>query len=475
MNITRRAFLTATTASIATFSVNAQNNTDTKISGKAPARAEVVPGSKSPNEKLNIASIGVGGEGFWDIDACKSQNIVALCDVDWHRAARAFHEYPKAKRFRDFRNMFDKIGKEIDAVTITIPDHMHALAAYTAMQHGKHVYVQKPLTHTIAEARLLLNTAHETGVITQMGNQGHSGNGMRELCEMLWSGAIGKVREAHVWTNRPTWPGHGTSEPLPPEIAPELLDWDRWIGVANWRPYNKGYVPRYWRAWQEFGSGAMGDMACHIMDPVYTSLRLIEAPYFSVEVIHAVGLNNQTYPSETTIKYSFPARGDMPPVDVYWYDGYHVEPKTGKKIHNVPKRPADIPPDQIIGDLEEQGKNGSLLIGENGYLTAGTYGGKARLLPDERMAQYTMPPQILERIPDEDHHINWIMACKTGEQACSNFDYAVPFTEMIQLGNLAIKTGKKLRWDNKKGTITNIRHAERIMTAHYRKGWELPV
>jgi predicted dehydrogenase len=460
--LTRRAFLMATTTSAVMSFTGA---------AAAPNTAKVVPRKLSPNEKLNVAAIGAGGKGLSDIMACVNENVVALCDADWKRAAGAFERIPNAKRYKDYRNMLEA-HPEIDAVTVSTPDHTHAPAAYMAMKMGKHVYVQKPLTHTVAEARLLAETAKEMGVATQMGNQGHSGNGVRELCEMLWSGAIGQVREAHVWTHRPVWKNQGVDKPFPPMVTPEDLDWDRWLGAAPWRPYNKAYVPHDWRAWQDFGGGSLGDMACHIMDSVYMSLKLVETPFYTVQVVSQKGRNSQTFPISSTIKYSFPARGEMGPVDVYWYDGHWEDEKTGKTVYNRPKRPAEIPENQELGD---ENMNGSFLVGENGIITQGEYGGNPRLMPDEKMKDYKKPDPFLPRIPGEDHAQNWLQACKGGEPACSNFSYAGPFTEMVNFGNLVVKSGKKLRWDNKKGVVTNARNAKEVVSKEYRKGWELPI
>lgn len=460
--ITRRAFLAVSTTTAVSFGTVAQT----------PNTAKVVPKKISPNEKLNVAAIGAGGKGLSDIMNCHKlgHNVVALCDVDWKRAEEAFYRLPNAKKYKDYRNMLEEM-KEIDAVTISTPDHSHAHAAYTAMKLGKHVYVQKPLTHTIAEARLLTLTAREMGVATQMGNQGHCGDGVRQLCEMIWSGAIGQVKEVHIWTHRPVWDNQGRTEPLPAEVAPEEIDWDRWLNGAPYMPYNHKLAPHDWRAWQFYGSGSLGDMACHIMDPAYWALKLYEAPEFSVEVVWEMGKNDLTFPIATTIKYSFPARGDMGPVDVYWYDGHWEDKSTGKKVYNRPKRPEGIPENEVLGD---DNMNGSLFIGEKGMLTAGEYGGDPRLVPSELMKDYTLPPQTIERIPDENPYYDWLRACKEGKPACSNFDYSGPFTEMVQFGNLAIKTGKKLIWDNVNGVVKNVPNPKEIITKEYRKGWELP-
>ncbi|MCL4215656.1 MAG: gfo/Idh/MocA family oxidoreductase, partial [Candidatus Hydrogenedentes bacterium] len=312
--------------------------------------------------------------------------------------------------------------------------------------------------------------AKETGVATHLGNQGHSGDGVRDLCEMIWSGAIGQVREAHVWTHRPVWANQGNPDPLPPAFQPENMDWDRWLGCAPWRPYGVGYAPHDWRAWLDFGGGSLGDMACHIMDPVYMCLKLVEATEYSVEVVEQKGRNEQTFPLTTTIKYSFPARADMGPVDVYWYDGHWEE--NGEKVYNRPKRPAGVPEGYELGD---RGMNGSFLVGEAGIITQGEYGGHPRLVPEEKMEAYTKPDPWLPRIPNQDHYQNWLVACKGGEPACSNFSYAGPFTEMVQFGNLVVKSGQKLHWDNVNGVVTNVQNAAEIVSKEYRKGWELPI
>ncbi len=459
-DLTRRAFLAAATTTAA-LAASAQEK---------PNTAKVVPGKVSPNEKLNVAAIGAGGKGLSDIMNCRREgdNVVALCDVDDDRAAEAYYRLPDAKKFKDYRNMLEQMP-EIDACTISTPDHTHAPAAYMAMKLGKHVYVQKPLTHTVAEARLLANTARETGVMTQMGNQGHCGNGVRTLCEMIWRGDIGHVREAHVWTHRPVWDNQGRSEPLEPEVTPEGLDWDRWVGCAEWMPYNHQIAPHDWRAWLPYGGGSLGDMACHIMDPAYMALRLVEATDYTVEVVMQRGRNELTFPLTTTVKYSFPARGEMPPVDVYWYDGHWPDENTGEEIYNRPERPAGIPEDQVLGD---DNKNGSFFVGDSGILTAGEYGGEPRLMPLEKMDGFEYPEETIERIPRESPYLDWLRACKTGKQACSNFSYAGPFTEMVQFGNLVVKSGEKLHWDNKKGVVTNA--PEGIVSKEYRRGWELP-
>jgi len=447
--LSRRAFLAATTTSAVMLGLPLRVNA-----------AEVVPGKKSPNEKLNIAGIGVGGKGMSDIMGVKRENIMALADPDWDRAAEAFYRFKDAKQYKDYREMLEK-HPEIDAVTISTPDHTHAPAAYMAMKMGKHVYVQKPLAHTVAEIRLLTKLAAENpSLVTQMGNQGHCGDGVREMCEIIWSGAIGKVTEAHIWTNRPIWP-QGIADALPEEPVREKMDWDLWIGSAPMRPFNKDYAPFNWRGWWDFGCGAIGDMACHIMDPAFWALKLMDAPGFAVEPIEVEGLTKQCAPNASKLKFEVPARGDMPPVTIYWYDG-------GK----LPARPAGVPENEALGD--DDGKNGSLFIGTDGIATTGTYGDGTRLLPATSMADFKKPAESIARVPGGNPYRDWTDAIKEGRKSASDFSYAGPLTEMANFGNIALLAGKRLEWDSKAFKITNDEAANALLTKEYRKGWELP-
>jgi len=445
-SLTRRAFLAATTTT-ALVALPAR-----------PNDAQVVPRKVSPNEKLNVAGIGVGGKGLSDIMNMRKENIVAICDVDWSHAGEAAYKLPDAKQFSDFRKMLEEMP-EIDAVTISTPDFMHAPAAYMAMKLGKHVHVQKPLTHTPAEARLLAKTAREMGVATQMGNQGHSGSSTRRFCEILWSGEIGEVREAHAWTDRPGGRWHRDPSALQNnEPIPNEMQWDLWLGCGPKRPYSEILHPHKWRVWWDYGCGALGDMACHIMDAPYWALKLGEAPSFSVETVEQENQTDINVPTASVLKYSFPARGEMPPVDFYWYDG-------GK----MPERPAGVPNGDKIGD----GDNGSFLVGDKGILTTGTYGTNTRLLPDVRMENFTEPPESLPRV-DGSHYRNWIEACKGGTPACSNFDYSGPFTEMILVGNIALRTGSRIEYNFSTGTIKDNDAASAMLTKEYQNGWSLP-
>ncbi|MDX9971450.1 MAG: Gfo/Idh/MocA family oxidoreductase [FCB group bacterium] len=476
--LSRRGFLAGAAALAAASGVTGRMAT-VLAQQQAPAAISTA----SPNEKLNVAAIGAGGKGGSDINGCKSENVVALCDVDWHRAAETFAQFPNAKQYKDYRKMLEEM-KEIDAVTVSTPDHMHAPAALMAMSLGKHVYVQKPLTHSSEEARMLRLAAKKYNVATQMGNQGHSEEGCRRVAEAVWHGDIGQVREAHIWTNRPVWPqGEEFSQPLPEQPIPDFIDWDLWLGVAPKRPFGGyrerdkenpsvqpvGYAPFAWRGWWDFGCGALGDMACHIMDAANFALGLGHP--VSVEVVSQNGNNDQTAPESAVLRYEFPARTvkyadwgvniEMPAVTVYWHDG-------GMK----PSEPMGVPKGTRMGD----GDNGSMLIGDKGIITAGEYGGDPRMLPDARMQDYKFPDPVIPRIefPGSDveaHYMDWLTACKGGRPACSNFDYSGPFTEVVVLGNLALLTGHKMEWDGEGLKVTNIPEANKYVRKTYPDGW----
>lgn len=445
-------------------------------------------GYKSPNEKLNIAAIGAGGRAEITLQGFDTENIVALADVDDNRAANTFSFFADVPRYRDFRKMLDKEGKNIDAVIITIPDHAHAFTANWCMERGKHVYLEKPLAHNIWETRFLAQAAAKYKVATQMGNQGYSADGARIASEIIWSGEIGNVTEVHASTDRPVWP-QGIATPPPEETVPDTLSWDLWLGPAQARPYSSAYVPFNWRGWYDFGCGALGDMACHIMGAVNMALRL-EAPV-SVEAVQQESKNSLTFPKKSRIQFQFPARGSMPPVMIFWYDGVKDE---------QPYKPAGIPEGEPLisgpGSFGNDGRaygmppmkravskgakaptsgaiipHGAIFVGDKGFLTTDTYGANVRLLPESRHKEYQLPPQLLTRSPG--HYRDWIRACKGGEPACSNFDVAAPFTEWILLGTLALRMDTKLEWDAEKMKVTNHPEANKYAKTIYRKGWKI--
>ncbi len=475
-------------------------------------------GYKSPNEKLNIASIGAGGKARSDIDGCSDENIVALCDVDEKQAAEKFKEYDKLPKYKDYRKMLDKEGSGIDAVIVTIPDFMHAMAATACMERGKHVYVQKPLTRTVWEARKMLEAAEKYKVATQMGNQGYSNEGTRQVAEMIWAGEIGNVTEVHAWTDRPMWPQGLTSIP-PPDPVPATLDWDLWLGGAEQRPFTHGgygyptawgdfYQPFNWRGFYDFGCGALGDMACHILGAPNLALRL-GAPT-SVECIKKEGTSDFMFPKASTIRYDFPARGSMPPVKVFWYDGLTETPEIpgvpkGELLGDLPRIPYRMrgrapgagsatasgarrrrPLTGFVGDVfdwdrfQEVANNpnavvpkpdGSLFVGDKGMITTGTYGEDTRLIPVEKMKDYQFPPQYLTRSPG--HYRDWIRAAKGGDPACSNFSVAVPFVQWMLLGVISLRAEGKLEWDAEKMQFSNNEEANKYLKPVFRKGWSI--
>ena len=421
--------------------------------GSVPSLKQL--GYKSPNEKLNIAAVGSGGKGFTDISGCRTENIVALVDPDEVRAARAFKEYANAPKYKDFRRMFDKETNNIDAVLVSTPDHMHGTVAMWAMARGKHVYCQKPLTRTVWEAGELTKGAERFGVATQMGNQGYSNEGARQACEILWSGDIGDVQEVHAWTNRPAgyWKQGPEVEPAT-EPVPSTLDWEAWLGGAEPVPFSSAYVPGKWRGFPQFGCGAVGDMACHILGTPNMALRLT-APV-AVECLKQEGKGKFTYPKMSVLRWDFPARSKMPPVSIFWHDGLGKQPT----LPNVPEN-------ELLGDSDI---NGSLFIGSKGMMTTGCYGERTRLVPATKMSDYRLPPDFLSRSPG--HYRDWIRAAKGGEPACSNFGVAGPFVQWMLLGVIAMKFEGKLLWDAEKGRFTNNSEANEYLKPKFRKGWK---
>lgn len=434
-----------------------------KAAGTSAAFTILQPGSArtfAANERLQIASVGAGGQAAGDIGAVASENIVALCDVDWQRAAGTFNRFPGAKRYKDYRVMLDELDRNIDAVIVATPDHHHFHASMAAIRRGKHVYCEKPLTHSVWEARELTRAAREAGVATQMGNQAQASEQTRVVQEFVLDNAIGQIREAHIWTDRPSrglfeeyWP-QGVSRPTDTPPVPDSLAWDLWLGPAPARPYNPAYLPAKWRGWWDFGTGALGDIACHYFDPVFRALQL-GAPA-SVEA-SSTRVNQETYPVGSMITYEFPSRGEMAAVRLVWYDG-------GLR----PPRPA------AIQDGDVMGTNGLLLVGDDAVLLSDWE--SWRMYPEKRAREYGTPPRVLPRSPG--HHAEWLSACKDGPAAGSNFDWAGPMTETVLLGNVALRpelredlTGKKLLWDAQQLGFTNHQPANEFLRREYRQGW----
>ena len=424
--------------------------------------------SRMANDKLNIAVIGAGGKGATDAQGCASQNIVALCDVDEDRAGKTLAAFPKAERFKDFRVMLER-RKDIDAVCVATPDHTHAVASMMAMKLGKHVYCQKPLTHTVREARLMRDTAREMKVATQMGNQGTASDGLRRGVELVRAGAIGPVREVHIWTNRPIWP-QGMQEPPPGEEVPKHLDWDLWLGPAADRPYNKAYCPFSWRGWWDFGTGAIGDMACHTANLTFMALKLTAPTSVEAEV---ADISPYSPPKSSVVRFDFPEREGLPPVKLTWYEGGRT-PKASESSDGRRRRGRGEGENRAAALLRslDLPTSGSLLIGERGALySPNDYGAEFYLIHDGELASFTSPEPSLPRSPG--HYEEWIAACKGGPAAMSNFDYAAPMTEAMLLGNVAMRSGKRIEWDVEAMKIPNAPEAEQYLHMEYRKGWTL--
>ena len=421
-------------------------------------------GYTSPSDKLNIAGIGVRkwGMGSGNLSQCESENIVALCDVDYNLSTHTFNKYPKAKVYKDFRVMLEN-QKDIDAVIVATPDHNHAVITMMAMKMGKHVYCQKPLTHTVYEARVITEAARKYKVQTQMGNQGRSSDEIRKLKEWVDDGAIGPVRELYAWTDRPiggnawdTFAVKAKSKEKPP--VPEGLDWDLWLGPATYRDYHPDYHPLSWRAWVDFGTGSMGDMGCHILDPAFYALELGAPSEIQATSTHYIPeIESQTYPSASIVRMKFPKRGNHPELKLTWSDG-RIQPPVPDEFKNG----------------EQFTLSGAMLIGDNGKITHDSHGASGvKIIPEEKMLEYNQPKPYLPRV-NTSHEKDWIRACKDGNPASSSFDYGGPLTEMALLGMIAIRCkNEKLLWDSENLKFKNNEKANSLLHKEYRKGWSL--
>lgn len=442
--LTRRKFIGTAAATIAGITI-------------VPSNAVAGLGHKSPNDRLNIAGIGVGGYGYVNLRNMETENIVALCDVDWDFAGNTFKRWPMAKQYKDFRVMLEE-QKDIDAVVIATPDHTHALAAMTAIRQGKHTFVQQPLSHSIYESRILAETAQRYGVATQMGNQGNSGEGIRKICEWIWAGVIGEVTHVDTWTTKPNWPQNNFA-PERSRRVPRDLDWELFVGPAPFREYNPVYHPFTWRSWWDFGSGALGDMGTHILDPVFKALML--AHPHSVEASSS-GFNTDSLPNSEFIRFEFPRRDNlpkvaMPEVTVHWYDGGWMPP-----------RPDELKDGEMMGDED----GGCIFHGTRGKIMCGTYAINPTLLPASEMEHFQEPEKSIRRIfnPFEGgHEQDWVRACKEPKknrlETSSDFKYAGPLNETIMLGVLAVRLqslNRKLMWDGPNMQFTNINSTDVI-------------
>lgn len=445
-NLSRRRFIGTSAFALGGFTI-------------VPAHAVSGLGHVAPSDKLNIAGIGIGGMGRIDLeDVAKTENIVALCDVDWNNTVEnVFKTYPGAQRYKDYRVMLDK-QKDIDAVIVATPDHTHAIVSMETIRRGKHTYTEKPLTHTVYEARMLTQAARKYKVATQMGNHGQAGDGPRRLQEMIHDGAIGTIREVHVWTDRPNrglsdtyWP-QGVRRPVETPPVPDTLDWDIFTGPAPLRPYHPSYHPFSWRGWLDYGTGALGDIGCHSLDPVF---RILKLKYPTSVQGTSTLVNGESFPLGSMVTYDFPARGDMPPLRLIWYDG-------GLR----PPRPAEM------GTDIRMGAGGVLYIGSKGKILGN------RLLPLSLNESYKRPDPYLESSPG--HRQEWILACKGGDTAGSNYEWAGPLTETVLLGNIALRpelreklSYQSLQFDPEKLTFPNMPEADQFLHYEYRNGWKL--
>jgi predicted dehydrogenase len=450
--INRRRFLHGTGAGVALFNV---------LPGTLAGAAERL----SANDKLNVAGIGIGSRGGADLEdvAKLGHNIVALCDVDEKYAAKEFAKYPNAKRFTDYRVMLDKMGKEFDGVVIGTPDHTHAVITMEAMRHGKHVYCEKPLAHSVYEVREVMSAARRYKVVTQLGNQGHSSDSIRQVCEWVWAGAIGKIHTIHAGCDSYKQvycqiPNLGKLNE--PHEVPKGLDYDLWLGPAEYRPYSPLWVPWNWRGWMPFGCGTIGDWICHVVDPGFWALEL-DAPETVVADVTGYDpvKHGLTYPPATKITFEFPARKERGPVKLVWFDGNNTIPK-----------PASLGPDDKVPGV------GGVIFGDKGMIIHGSHGaGQCYLAPESLMDQYSgknAPAQKIPRI--KGHAWDWAEAIRTSREAGSNFGYGGPLSQVALLGLIAIRfPGETLKWNDKAMRFTNNEAANAFLKPVFRNGWKL--
>jgi len=444
--ISRRKFMASVAGSAAAFTI-------------VPRHVLGGAGQTAPSGKLNIAGVGIGGMGSANLKNMASENIVALCDVDDEHAAKTFGRYPQARRYRDFRELLAK-EEDLDAVMIATPDHTHAVIALAGIEAGKHVYCQKPLTQSVYECRLLTEAAKKAGVVTQMGIQGHSSEAIRVVCEWIWDGAIGEVREVEAWSTLTYYPwGHAwwstthSTRPKETPPVPSTLDWDLWLGPAQERPYHPCYHPARWRAWWDFGSGMMGDRGVHTFDSIFWSLGLTYPE--SVGATSVAG-NKETHPLGTIITYKFGARQGRGPVKLTWYDGMR------------PPRPEVLEDGRRLGGSE----GGILFKGDKGMLMTGYMADSPRLIPETKMKAYKRPTPSIKRVR-HSHEMDWIKAIKEGGKAGADFAYSGPLTEATLLGNVAKRVDGRLLWDGAAMKVTNNAEANGYLKREYRAGWEM--
>lgn len=450
----RRKFLSTTSAAAAGLGLGFQ---------VVPARVvRAAGGEQSPNEKLRIAAIGVGGRGAGVLNGLAGEDIVALCDVDERRAADSFGRFDKAKRFTDFRVMFDEMADEIDAVMVATPDHTHAVACMRAMAEGKHVFCEKPLAHTVAETRALRKAAAETGVVTQVGNQGHSGDAIRVFCELVWAGAVGNVTEVHAGCN--AFPnvycqiGQHDNLHAGTHEVPGQLDWDLWLGPAAERAFHPAYLPFNWRGFFDFGAGCLGDWVCHVLDPIFWALDLDMPKAVTAEVAGFDPAEDHEYfPKGSRITFEFAAKGDRQAMKIIWHDGDFSIPR----------------PDELEEGRDVVG-TGAVVRGDQGVIMHGSHGaGGVRIIPEERQQEFGRPEQVIERVRG-GHEADWLDAIREGRQAGSSFEYGGALTELGLLGVIATRfPEQRLEWDEEAMRFSNHDDASKLVSKSYREPWVL--
>jgi predicted dehydrogenase len=452
------------------------------LGGSAALRAPAVLSSEAVRNRLRVAVLGCGGRGEASLEAALEEDLVAVADVQDSRlaaaAGKAAQRGSSPKPFTDYRRLFDSLHQELDCVFVAIPDHHHAPASIRAMELGLNVFCEKPLCHDIGEARAVAAVAKRTGVVTQMGNQGHCADGYWRVCEYMWAGAIGEVVETHSWNG---FVNGGSGGRPPTKPLPPGLHWEEWIGPAPYREYHEGLHPLYWRYWWDFGTGALGDWGCHNMDGVFWATKVTHPA--SIECVRASGGSEEKYPEASVLRWDIPARPGGPPFKAYWYDGAlpntdpTVRDSNGQVLRTVPNRPPLASELQKRSDFEIDqtfASGGTFYVGTRGILYSGNYGNRPRLIPDDAHQAFPVPPVQIPRIR-ESHFAHFLRCCKERKPTCADFTYAAGITEFLLLGHLALKAGpgRRVEWDGANMRCPNLPELDRWIRRQHRPGWEV--